>query len=92
MNQRTNKLISGKYTQSLTNILLLLLFFFMCVSQVMALKRESDENDGEKKAESEESRQRRIEELQVRMCVCTLLSAAGLSNFCLEKNTSNLLV
>ena len=41
----------------------------MCVSQVMALKTESDENDREKKAESEESRQRRIEELQVRMCV-----------------------
>ena len=54
------------------------MLFFMCVSQVMALKTESDENDREKKAESEESRQRRIKELQVRMCVCTLLSAAGL--------------
>ena len=45
------------------------MLFFMCVSQVMALKTESNENDREKKAESEESRQRRIEELQVRMCV-----------------------
>ena len=30
------------------------MLFFMCVSQVMALKTESDENDREKKAESEE--------------------------------------
>ena len=87
MNQRTNELVSGKYTQSLINIPLSLIvaLFHVCVTssllnclQVMALKTESDENDREKKAESEESRQRRIEELQVRMCVCTLLSAAGL--------------